>query len=240
MKTPIQYILPQLPKAIQLPCDPDINWDTLCSRDASIKRLCDPIGYVNVEEKIDGAMVGMCFHEGHPKIRIKDKILRKGRNPSQASSQRQFASIWNWVYDHKSQFEALEELVGPCSVYGEWMVMQHGMEYTELPSWLIAFDLFLHSNNDFYSPRMARRALQESGFSTSPKLSEIPLNKDFSGYIDLIEKPASFGGTGLREGIYVKVCNGKWITNRYKIVRPDFQRGRLFNAEKLIKNTLAH
>jgi len=36
MKTPIQYILPQLPKAIQLPCDSDINWDTLCSRDASV------------------------------------------------------------------------------------------------------------------------------------------------------------------------------------------------------------
>jgi len=238
MKTPIQHILPQLPKAIQLPCDPDVGWDTLCARDASVGLLREPGGHVNVEEKVDGAMVGMCFHEGHPKIRIKDRILRKGRNASQASSQRQFANIWNWVYDHKGQFEALEELVGPCSVYGEWMVMQHGMEYTELPSWLIAFDLYLHGQKDFYSPRFARKVLEEAGFSTSPKLSESILS-DYSLFIDLIDEPASFGGSGRREGVYIKICDGEWVTDRFKIVRPDFERGRLFNADKLIKNTLA-
>jgi hypothetical protein len=135
MKTPsFKDVLPEYPSMIHLPWKPNNKGDKVAGWDVADLIL----GKINVTtwEKIDGANCGMAYLDGHPVVRSRSKILRKGqelKNPSQ----KQFASAWNWMHDNRHKFEWLAEKVGPVSVYGEWMLQQHGMEYDALPDWFV-------------------------------------------------------------------------------------------------------
>lgn len=85
---------------------------------------------VSIAEKIDGANCGMTYLDGHPVVRSRTKILRKGqylKNPSQ----KQFANSWNWMYDNREKFTKLDQ-TGPYSVYGEWCVQSLGHDLRQV------------------------------------------------------------------------------------------------------------
>jgi len=226
MKPSFKDVLPEYPATRHLPWKPNSKGDKVATQqEAAVifdgERTC-------VQEKIDGANCGMAYLNGHPVVRNRKNILRKGqemKNPSQA----QFASSWNWMHQNKSMFHTLDEH-GPYSVYGEWMIQQHGMEYNALPEWFIAFDVYDWEKDHYIDPKNADDILRACGFSVIPTL----LYGKLDSYVTLEEfanGPSVFAIGAKREGIIVKVSNGESITTKFKMVRQGFDQGCLLGDE---------
>jgi hypothetical protein len=229
-----KMVLPAFPKTAHLPHEPNTDHtDAVASVEEAGIIFTHPI---NIEEKIDCASMGTTLYEGHPLIRNRDHILRKGYVKDTAAK-KQFASAWTWFYNNKAKFEAIQE-IGPYSVYGEWCVAQHGLAYTALPDWFVAYDLYDYERSLFLPPPDARKWLAEAGF-TVPYLHHQGVFD--GGYEELaaLARTISQWTEDKTEGIYVKVYDDKSVTHRFKMVRPDFVRGALWNPKKLTKNKLA-
>lgn len=231
-------MLPEYPSLRHLPWKPNSKGDKIATDDEAAVIFSGAM--VCVQEKIDGANCGMGFLEGHPVVRTRTKILRKGqelKNPSQ----KQFAAAWNWMHDRKDRFDKLDE-AGPYAVFGEWMVQQHGMVYDKLPEWFVAYDLFDYEKEHFVDPGKADKILRDCGFETIPitfygqSLSIKPLT--YAHLEEWANLPSWFAVDAKREGIVVKVSDGEWTTDRFKMVRQGFDQGCLL-GETLKKNKLA-
>lgn len=156
-----------------------------------------------------------------------NNLLPNLNNPSAA----QFASAWNWMHQNKSMFLNLDQH-GPYSVYGEWMVQQHGMEYDALPDWFIAYDVYDFEKGHYIDPKKADEVLRTCGFFVVPTL----LYGKLDGY-ETLETMANglseYTVGAKREGIVVKVSNGEAVTTKFKMVRQGFEQGSLLGDETL-------
>lgn len=226
-------ILPEFPRTKHLPWKPNtVRGDLVALENESSVIFENPRTFA--QEKIDGANSGMALVDGEPIIRNRDYILRKGFMKN-TPAKKQFASIWGWFYDHKENFEKLNNLLGTVSVYGEWMVQIHGMKYEALPDWFVAFDVYDYEAHQFLDPKVGMEALQKAGFSIVPTLKV-----GVSSYEELenLANENSVFTDQPREGVYVKVSDGKYQTHRFKMVRQGFVQGGLFDNKELRKNTL--
>lgn len=227
-------MLPPFPRTPHLPHNPNLEPNDLIASNHEAGSVFTQL--VNIEEKVDGASVGVMLFDDEPVIRNRDHILRKGYVKDTAAK-KQFASIWNWFYKNKKSFEQLNE-EGPYAVYGEWCLAQHGIFYNRLPDWFIAYDVYDYEQNRFVSPIQARSLLSKVGFST-PKLLFQGEYKD--GYDELAAwaNDQSEYGDATREGIYLKVYDDRWAIKRFKMVSPKFERGKYWSHDKLTKNKCA-
>ena len=148
----------------------------------------------------------------------------------------QFASIWNWYYEHQDAFNLLTERVGPVSVYGEWLWARHTIEYDELPAFFVPFDIFEH-HKDFLATDIVRAALLDCGFSFTPLLYEGKAESYEQIEAWTLEK-SHFSSTAIREGVYVKVTDGRYVTHRFKMVRNGFIPGEHWSKKQITKNKL--
>lgn len=191
---------------------------------------------VFVEEKVDGANCGIALVNGHPIVRNRSYILHKGFNAKKTSAAKmQFAPLWNWYYQNQKCFKKLFDLAGPVSVYGEWMLAQHGMEYDKLPSLFIAYDLYDYEALHYIDPGIARASLTEAGFAVVPLVHQGPL----TNYVEVEEwsnSESPYSTKAKREGLYIKVGDGRWLTHRFKMVRVTFKQGQLWNERTINKN----
>lgn len=227
-------ILPEFPKTRHLPWKPNtVRGDLVVSEDEAKVIFENPRTFV--QEKVDGANSGMALVNGEPIIRNREHILRKGFMKD-TPAKKQFASIWGWFYDHRENFEILNDLLGPVSVYGEWMVQIHGMVYDSLPDWFLAYDVYDYETEKFLDPQLAMDALQKSGFSVVPTLK---IGVSSYEELETMANDNSPFAAIPREGVYVKVSDGKWQVDRFKMVRQGFVQGGLFDNKTLRKNRLA-
>lgn len=225
MKATRDRILPAYPKTVFLPHKPNITKDDVVASDSEAKVIFDA-GYLNIEEKVDGASVGITILDDHPIIRSHDRLIAKG------SARGQFANIYGWFYQHRKMFKQVTDL-GTFSIYGEWMVRAHGIHYSRLPDWLIAYDIYNYHTGSFLAPTTARRILQDAGFVV-PMLR---FQGKFEGTYDDLEAMANLPAAWAddkAEGIYIKVCDHDIMTHRFKMVRADFQRGMFWEQD--VKN----
>lgn len=231
MKTSFKTILPEYPSIWHLPWKPNNKGDKVMSeKEASIIFDKD----TSVQEKLDGANCGMAFIDGHPVVRSRTKILRKGqelKNPSQA----QFSSSWNWMHKNQEKFELLK-YYGPFSVYGEFLIQQHGMSYNNLPDWFIAYDIYDYEKEFFLPPNEALFILSSCGFAITKEL--------FYGKIESYEQleklangQTSFDSDAQREGLVLKIADGNKTHWRFKMVRQGFDQGSLL-GDVIVKNKL--
>jgi atypical dual specificity phosphatase len=234
-------LLPAFPRTPLLPYQPNATVDDIIASNADIKLLFDENSRVSIEEKIDAASVGMVLRfegtvgdDSHPVIRNRDHILRKGYMKD-TPAKKQFVSIWTWFYENKDKFGKLRDK-GPYSVYGEWMVARHGIYYDRLPDWFIAYDLYNYETGQFLQTPKTRAILLECGFQIPCLLSNEPLQS--------IEMVTQWDHTVCEwshekiEGVYFKIWNEEIITNRFKWVRPSFERGKYWDGKTLRKNKL--
>lgn len=229
-----KQVLPPYPRTMHLPWKPNTVRGDLIATEENCKVLFTEQSVV-VEEKIDGAQCGMAYFDGHPIIRNRDHILSKGYH-KQTPAKQQFKAVWNWFYDHRENFEALARM-GHYSVYGEWMVAQHGLEYDRLPSWFIAYDLYDYDAGQYIDSVRAKIFLRACGFHVVPELHKGPLDS-WPQLEGMANGPSPFTTTGQREGVYVKVSDGQWITKRFKMVREGFVQGGLWSETELHRNRL--
>ena len=220
-----QDYLPPFPRTPHLKYNPNLDKDDILVEHDDVFNH-----ELIVEEKVDGTNIGILAMFSEPIIRNKDRILNKG-NIKNTAAKKQYAPIWNWYYENKDKFVDL-----PYVVYGEWMWAKHGIDYTNLPDYFIAFDLYDYENKFFLDPNKTRNILQERGFIVPPLLFKGKV-KTYEELAALYECKSEYS-KDLREGVYIKIGDGQRMTYRYKMVRPDYVRGKFWNPDKLTKNNL--
>lgn len=192
-----------------------------------------------IEEKVDGANCAiMMDEEGNPIVRNRQHILRKGYVERDTPAKLQFRPIWNWFYENREKFQALNKaFYEPVGVYGEWTLALHGIQYDTLESYFVGFDIWLPSKQYFVRTDEARAALEEIGFSVPPLLKTGEIGS-FEELDELVSRKSSFSSTDLVEGLYLKVCDEVKVAHRFKLIRPGYVQGERWNAEKLTKQKL--
>lgn len=228
-------VLPEFPRTHHLPIEPNAQRDDLVVSEQELNFLLNSKD-VTIEEKIDGSNCGMTILYDYPIIRNRSHILNKSYSGnSKTPAKIQFASIWTWWYSNANKFNKLGKILGYLpSVYGEWMFARHTVSYNALPDTFVAFDLYNWKEEKFLASKIARPALEEAGFTVIPLIAQdVVLTRE--KLLQLRDGQSAFS-TEQREGIYIKVSDGKYITNRYKMVRPDYKTDDKWNRKPLVKN----
>jgi len=222
--------LPSFPKTPHIPYKPNMD-----SSDIVAEMVLFHDGIICVEEKVDGASVGITIdNEGNPIIRNRDHILKKGYIKKETTAKKQFRPLWNYFYNNQKSFEAvLKE--GPFSIYGEWMWVQHGIHYTSLPDCFIPYDIYNYEIGVFLSPITSRRLLQEAGFHCPHLIHQGDAALQYED-LEIWANQKSQWADCKMEGIYLKVHDAEVIHHRYKMVREDFVRGALWDNKEMRKN----
>lgn len=187
---------------------------------------------VIVEEKIDGANVGMALYDGHPIIRNRDFILTKGYKKD-TPAKIQFRPTWGWFYEHKKCFEKLNEY-GPYSVYGDWMYMAHGLKYDLLPSLYMTYDIYDYDQGKFLASPQARLLLATCGFKVI-HYCHLGRLENWEQLEIMANWVTPYATNARQEGVYVKVYDENWITHRFKMVREGFVQGEFF-TDTIVRN----
>ena len=163
-----------------------------------------------VEEKVDGANLGISFDsEGNIRVQNRGAYLY-------LPGTGQWKKLGNWLAPRIDMlFEVLSD---KFILFGEWCYAQHSISYDRLPDWFLGFDIYDKRFGRFLSSKRRDALLREMCISqvpivargrfTYPEIQKLlPVSK-FS------EQPA--------EGIYLRVDQGDWLSQRAKLVRPAF------------------
>lgn len=116
------------------------------------------------------------------------------------------------------------------------------MIYDKLPDWFVAYDIFDYEKIHFIDSVKADNILRDCGFDVIPisfygeSIPPKPLTYEF--FEEIANCPTWFANDSQREGIVVKISNGEWITDRFKMVRQGFEQGCLL-GKTLKRNKLA-
>ena len=221
--------------------DKSVSRDDLLIGDASawLKVASQPFHSVTVEEKIDGANLGISADPETKQLRVQNRshYVSKGDHP-------QFSPLAEWLSIHcfeiQSLLQAVEETYSSSSkrvtpiLFGEWIVARHSIAYDAIPDYFVAFDILLPSGQ-FASRKVFYSLLNEH----CPSLSVVPtlLSSDSSDginiTIDQLKQLVTSGKSRFRqdggklEGVYVRIDDERTGTlkDRSKIVRADFIAG---------------
>lgn len=91
-----------------------------------------------IQEKIDGANMGVSWLNDGPIVRNRENILKKGYSNIRTPAKKQFTPVWNWIHSHENDIKKIEkEWQSPITIYGDWMVAKHSIFYDKLPDWFI-------------------------------------------------------------------------------------------------------
>lgn len=163
-----------------------------------------------VEEKVDGANLGISFDES-------GNILAQNRGGYlQFHYLGQWKNLSSWLAPKTD--ELFEQLTDQYIIFGEWCYAQHSVIYDRLPDWFLGFDIFDKKDQMFFSCRRRDEMFRRLGIVSVPFLGRghYSLNK-LKGFLSksrLSEGPA--------EGAYLRFDKGNWLTQRAKLVRPEF------------------
>lgn len=188
-----------------------------------------------VQEKIDGANMGISWFDDAPIIRNREHILKKGYSKIKTPAKKQFTSAWNWVHSHEQDIKTIQKTwQSPITIYGEWMNYVHSIKYNKLPDYFIAYDIWSVEDNKFLAPDIVENLLLGTNISYIK-----PIEVQFNSLNDIItmsEKKSDYRD-GIVEGIVLKTKTGDFLDSTWKIVNKHFQRRLDFN-EKIEKNEL--
>jgi atypical dual specificity phosphatase len=188
-----------------------------------------------VQEKIDGANLGLSFIDDMPILRNKEHILKKGYSKIKTPAKKQFTSAWNWLHAHKEDIQLVSELwQSSITIYGEWLNYSHSIYYDKLPDLFIAYDIWSVEDNNYLAPNIVEDLLSKTSINYIKPYKTILNN--IQEVIELSEKESNYRN-GIREGIVIKHANGRFCDKMYKVVNKYFTRRENFN-EEIIKNTV--
>jgi len=197
--------------------------------------------YLVVEEKMDGANCGISFDStGRLQLQSRGHYLAGGPR------ERQFELLKGWAARYTLDLWAL--LGSRYVLYGEWCFGKHSVFYTELPHYLLEFDLYDRDDGSFLSTERRRELLRDAPFIRSvrvlhegrlPSLAALRALIGPSSFIapdhraQLCDAALAVGidpaqalretdPSGLMEGLYIKVEEQGAVLGRYKFVRAGF------------------
>ena len=164
-----------------------------------------------VEEKIDGANLGLSFD---PSGRL--RFQNRGQW-IEGKLTGQWERLRGWV----AQLEAaLREHLPPEHIlFGEWCHARHSLGYDRLPDWFVGFDVFDGKARRFWSTRRRDELLVAAGVARVPEVARGRFT--LARLRDLLDGPSTFGAAK-REGFYLRREDESWLLARAKLVRAEF------------------
>jgi ATP-dependent RNA circularization protein (DNA/RNA ligase family) len=164
-----------------------------------------------VEEKIDGANLGISFNTAG-ELRLQNR----GAYLSSPYSG-QWKKLSEWLDQKLDKF--FDILDDQYIVFGEWCYAQHSIFYKNLPDWFLGFDIYDKNNKKFLSYYHRNDLFKELGIASVPFISRGRFNlDDLKG---LLLRKSDFTDE-LLEGLYLRFDSGEWLGGRAKLVRPEF------------------
>lgn len=188
-----------------------------------------------VEEKIDGANLGVSWTSGAV-VRNRNNILKKGYIEKNTPSKIQFRSTWNWVHEHNKDIQKISEVcMSPVTIYGDWMYASHSIQYDKLSDWFIAYDIYSVEDKRYLAPDIVEDLLSKTNIKYVK-----PYKVTFNNMDEIVKysEMKSEYRNGVREGIVIKISDGRFIANSFKVVNRLFKRREDFNDVDIIKNKL--
>lgn len=190
-----------------------------------VKQFCGSGLLVTVEEKVDGANLGISLNSQHgPRYQGRSKWVNSATDP-------QFSGLDEWFAIHSV---ALYEILEPnCDIlFGEWCAYLHTVSYNSLPGYFIAFDIYSRRKGRFLSRQSFHKRLRDAGGAKIPTVP-IVAHRVFANIREveeLLTSQSSFGD-GLVEGVYLRLDEAPapgaregCLLDRCKLVRAEFQQ----------------
>ena len=218
---------------VKFPDTPHLLWlGTAAVREDKVLARADAESFLRqpviVEEKVDGANLGVCF-DAHGNL-----LAQNRGNFVERGTKGQFAPLWKWLADRETQlFDSLEDRL---ILFGEWCYARHSIHYTRLPDFFLAFDVFDRHQQRFMSSPRRDEVVGELELATVPKVG--------AGAFRFDEIPSLIGPSclyhGPMEGIYLRQESPAWLIQRAKVVRAEFvqQMGEHWSKQSLVPNQL--
>ena len=210
----------------------------LSENDAVVTALCNGDTCIVIEEKLDGANLGILFDP------LTGQILVQNRSHFISSGEHaQFSRITEWIEQHRGALHHIlctDDYVqrGQRILHGEWLAARHSVPYHRLPGFFVAYDIFVKNEDKFFSRKRFHTVMKESGIPVAPVLEsrifgpytsrEARAGRFRSELFAFLDSKSAFrNDEGTVEGIVLRVDDPEslWNQHRYKIVRPDFVRG---------------
>src|ERR1017187_8569907 len=186
---------------------------------------------VVVEEKVDGANIGISFERGEtPVLKNRGTGLGPGSHP-------QFQALWPWLAKHRDVL--CHALGAELMLFGEWCFAVHTVHYRYLPDYFVAFDVYDLKEKRFWSAARRDAWAVPLGIVTVPNVARGRLSlTDLESL--LLSLQSRFGSEAV-EGIYVRQDGNDWLYDRAKLVRPEFLQAieEHWMSHKLKKNLVA-
>ncbi len=174
-------------------------------------------GELVVEEKVDGANVGVSLDMDTGRLRAQSRgdYLRSGR------AHPQFEPMWKWLAIRQ---EALADILGAeLILYGEWCYAVHTIYYDRLPDWFLGFDVYDRSAGRYWSSQRRDQLIERAGLDRVPLLGRGKYTQE--GLEGLMaESKGSQVGAGPMEGLILRRDEGPWLGSLAKLVRVEFLR----------------
>lgn len=196
-------------KHILLPEEERTRLDKVLSMDEVAELLSHE---VVIEEKVDGANLGISF-DGDGKI-----CLQNRGNWLEYPLSGQWKKLDEWI--KKKQNTLFDFLLDQYILFGEWCYATHSIYYNKLPDYFIGFDIFDKTNQKFLSVSRRNKLLDSMGISIVCQLFAGKIQRDqLSNFF-----VKSCYGSGLCEGIYIRLDEDGWLKKRAKLVRYEFKQ----------------
>lgn len=166
--------------------------------------------HIAVEEKVDGANLGISFNEdGNICAQNRGQFLHLPESG-------QWNKLNEWL---TSRTDILfENLTDRYILFGEWTYAQHSVFYDRLPDWFLGFDVYDRISGHFFScPR-------RDEFLKKMEIAKVPTIARGHFALNDLEKLLSHSKLGPQpaEGLYLRIDEGRWLLKKAKLVRPEF------------------
>ncbi len=169
-------------------------------------------GVVTVEEKLDGANLGLSL-DGDGQLQAQNRGQYRAKPHAG-----QFTRLPAWLTQHS---EALHAVLKPHLIlFGEWCAARHSLDYTALPDWLLLFDVYDNSAGRFWSSSHRNKWANEAGLVTVPQVFHGKTS--ISALKRLVVAASSNYRPGPLEGLVIRRESSEWCEARAKLVRADF------------------
>ncbi|ESQ08878.1 MAG TPA: DNA ligase [Chromatiaceae bacterium] len=169
-------------------------------------------GPVCVEEKLDGANLGLSFApDGALRAQNRGQYLTKPYSG-------QFSRLGGWLGMHEWQWRS--QVAPNLILFGEWCAATHSLDYAELPDWFLLFDVYDRDAQRFWSGARRDALARSLGLALVPVL--VRGKMDLRKLTKVVNSADSRFRDGPLEGVVIRRDSADWCEARAKLVRAEF------------------
>lgn len=169
-------------------------------------------GPVCVEEKLDGANLGLSFApDGALRAQNRGQYLTKLYSG-------QFSRLGGWLGMHEWQWRS--QVAPNLILFGEWCAATHSLDYAELPDWFLLFDVYDRDAQRFWSGARRDALARSLGLALVPVL--VRGKMDLRKLTKVVNSADSRFRDGPLEGVVIRRDSADWCEARAKLVRAEF------------------